>query len=210
MIEKPIPPIRYASSWRAGFGRPSITTAAARSPASSPETAAITNTSPMRIRGHAVARPPALNNSSSTQGRHRGGRDQFRHTIVCDKCFQVTDSRQACLAAGPRAPVQLACARLRGCAGARRRRDRRSAFRCSSGAATLRLYRPLFRAKPPWPPTSSADPGAAPGREGEDDAAFAIDFALAAIDEAEYAVLDATLARQKADALSEQHSGATA
>ena len=40
----------------------------------------------------------------------------------------------------------------------------------------------------------------------EDDTALAIDFALAAIDEAGYAVLDATLARQKVDALSEQHS----
>lgn len=44
----------------------------------------------------------------------------------------------------------------------------------------------------------------------EEDAAFAIDFAIAAIEEAEYAVLDATRARQKADELSEQHSGATA
>ena len=44
----------------------------------------------------------------------------------------------------------------------------------------------------------------------EDDAAFAIDYAIAAIEEAEYAVLDATLARQKADELSKQGSGAPA
>jgi hypothetical protein len=44
----------------------------------------------------------------------------------------------------------------------------------------------------------------------EEDAALAIDFAIAAIEEAEYAALDATLARQKADELAEQHSGASA
>ncbi len=44
----------------------------------------------------------------------------------------------------------------------------------------------------------------------EDDAAFAIDYAIAAIEEAEYAVLDATLARQKADELSKEGSGAPA
>lgn len=44
----------------------------------------------------------------------------------------------------------------------------------------------------------------------EDDAAFAIDYAMAAIEEAEYAVLDATLARQKADELAGQGSGAPA
>jgi hypothetical protein len=35
----------------------------------------------------------------------------------------------------------------------------------------------------------------------EADADFAVDFAIAAIEEAEYAVLDATLARMKADEL---------
>ncbi len=35
----------------------------------------------------------------------------------------------------------------------------------------------------------------------EGDAAFAIDYAVAAIDEAEYAVLDAALARKEADEL---------
>jgi hypothetical protein len=35
----------------------------------------------------------------------------------------------------------------------------------------------------------------------EDDAAFAVDYAYAAIEEAEYAVLDATLARMNADSL---------
>jgi hypothetical protein len=38
----------------------------------------------------------------------------------------------------------------------------------------------------------------------EDDAKFAIDFAYSAIGEAEYAVLDATLARKEAEELSEQ------
>jgi hypothetical protein len=37
--------------------------------------------------------------------------------------------------------------------------------------------------------------------QAEDDAAFAIDYAYAAIEEAEYAVLDATLARMDADDL---------
>ena len=37
------------------------------------------------------------------------------------------------------------------------------------------------------------------GPWAEADASFAIDYASAAIDEAEYAVLDATLARKKAD-----------
>ena len=36
----------------------------------------------------------------------------------------------------------------------------------------------------------------------EDDAAFAVEFAYAAIEEAEYAVLDAALARMEADELS--------
>lgn len=43
----------------------------------------------------------------------------------------------------------------------------------------------------------------------EDDAEFAIQYAVAAIDEAEYAVLDAALARKAAEELSEQ-AGATA
>lgn len=43
----------------------------------------------------------------------------------------------------------------------------------------------------------------------EDDARFAIDFAYSAIVEAEYAVLDATLARKEAEELSDQE-GATA
>jgi hypothetical protein len=42
----------------------------------------------------------------------------------------------------------------------------------------------------------------------EDDAKFAIDFAYSAIGEAEYAVLDATLARKEAEELSQQ-AGAT-
>jgi hypothetical protein len=42
----------------------------------------------------------------------------------------------------------------------------------------------------------------------EEDAEFAINFALAAIEEAEYAALDATLAGQKADELSAR-SGAS-
>jgi hypothetical protein len=37
----------------------------------------------------------------------------------------------------------------------------------------------------------------------EVDAAFAIDYAVAAIEEAEYAVLDASLARMEADELAE-------
>jgi hypothetical protein len=37
--------------------------------------------------------------------------------------------------------------------------------------------------------------------QAEDDAAFAVDFAYAAIEEAEYAVLDASLARMQADEL---------
>jgi vacuolar-type H+-ATPase subunit I/STV1 len=44
----------------------------------------------------------------------------------------------------------------------------------------------------------------------EDDALFAIDYAYAAIDEAEYAVLDATLARVEADELVAESSGARA
>jgi hypothetical protein len=43
----------------------------------------------------------------------------------------------------------------------------------------------------------------------EDDAKFAIDFAYSAIVEAEYAVLDATLARKEAEELTDQ-AGATA
>ena len=42
----------------------------------------------------------------------------------------------------------------------------------------------------------------------EDDASFAVEYAYAAIEEAEYAVLDAALARKQADELSPQ-SGAT-
>jgi hypothetical protein len=110
--------VREQLAGLAGCGRPSITTAAARSPASSADTAAMTNTSPMRACGHAIASPPALNNSSSTHGRHRGGRDQFRHTIVCDRCFQVTDSRQACLAARSELPLS---SRSPGCDGVQER-----------------------------------------------------------------------------------------
>ncbi|MCU1456599.1 MAG: hypothetical protein JWL73_691 [Actinomycetia bacterium] len=42
--------------------------------------------------------------------------------------------------------------------------------------------------------------------QADDDAAFAIDYAYAAIDEAEYAVLDAALARVKADDLADTSS----
>ena len=42
----------------------------------------------------------------------------------------------------------------------------------------------------------------------EDDAEFAIQYAVAAIDEAEYAVLDASLARKEAEELSDQAGAA--
>jgi hypothetical protein len=43
--------------------------------------------------------------------------------------------------------------------------------------------------------------------QAEDDAGFAIDYAYAAIEEAEYAVLDAALARKNADELAEGAGG---
>lgn len=44
----------------------------------------------------------------------------------------------------------------------------------------------------------------------EDDAAFAVNFAYAAIEEAEYAVLDASLARMQADEVATAKGGASA
>jgi hypothetical protein len=44
----------------------------------------------------------------------------------------------------------------------------------------------------------------------EDDAAFAVNFAYAAIEEAEYAVLDASLARMQADEMATAKGGASA
>ena len=43
----------------------------------------------------------------------------------------------------------------------------------------------------------------------EDDAAFAVEFASAAIEEAEYAVLNATLVRAESDKMAETKAGMT-
>ena len=47
------------------------------------------------------------------------------------------------------------------------------------------------------------------GANAEDDAAFAVEFASAAIEEAEYAVLNATLVRAEADKMTETKAGTT-